>query len=98
MVDPTAITGVDLHLIRNNGAVVYVNGVEVARSNMPAGPITHDTFAAGPVAVDDRHVPVVYAVPASAFVAGTNTIAVELHLNSRNQTTAGFDLAVGARH
>ncbi|HMS87033.1 MAG TPA: fibrinogen-like YCDxxxxGGGW domain-containing protein [Acidimicrobiales bacterium] len=98
VVDPTAITGVDLHLIRNSGAVVYVNGVEVARSNMPAGPITHDTFAAGPVAVDDRHVPVVYAVPASAFVAGTNTIAVELHLNSRNQTTAGFDLAVGARH
>jgi hypothetical protein len=98
VVDPTAITGVDVHLIRNSGAVVYVNGVEVLRSNMPAGPVTPDTFAAGPVAIADRHVPVIVTVPASAFVAGTNTIAVELHLNSRNQTTAGFDLALGARH
>ena len=40
----------------------------------------------------------IYPVPASALVAGTNTIAVELHLNSRNQATAGFDLSVTAQH
>lgn len=95
--DPGVLKGVDVHLIRNSGAVVYVNGVEVLRSNMPPGPVGPDTFAAGPVAAADRHVPVIVTVPASAFVAGTNTVAVELHLNSRNQTTAGFDLALGAR-
>jgi hypothetical protein len=33
-------------------------------------------------------------VPAHHFVAGDNVVAVELHLNSRNQATAGFDLAL----
>ena len=98
IVDPAAITGVDLKVIRNSGAVVYVNGVEVARTNMPAGPVTSETFAAGPVPVGERHLPFTFVVPASAFVAGTNTIAVEMHLNSRNQATAGFDLAIDARH
>ncbi len=51
-------------------------------------------FASAPVASADRHVPVRYTVPASAFRAGDNTITVELHLNSRNQSTAGFDLKI----
>lgn len=96
--DPSTMTGIDIGLIRNSGAVVYLNGVEVARSNMPAGPVTFDTFASGPVPAAERHIPVIYPVPASALVAGTNTIAVELHLNSRNQATAGFDLSVTAQH
>lgn len=96
--DPSALSSVRFDLIRNSGAVVYVNGVEVLRSNMPAGVVTHDTFAAGPVAAAERHVPVSFEVSPSFFQPGANTIAVELHLNSRNQTTAGFDLALLAKH
>lgn len=92
--DPTAYESLRIDLIRNSGAVVYVNGVEVVRSNMPDGLITHDSFAAGPVPAAERHVPVTYQVPAHHFVAGDNVVAVELHLNSRNQATAGFDLAL----
>ena len=37
----------DLHLglLRDDGAVVYLNGREVARSNLPAGEIRHETLA-----------------------------------------------------
>ncbi len=96
--DPSSLKDVRLDLIRNSGAVVYVNGVEVARSNMPAGPVGHGTYAAGPVPAAERHVPVSYTVARSFFQPGPNTIAVELHLDSRNQATAGFDLAVLATH
>ncbi len=96
--DPSALSGVSVQLIRNSGAVVYVNGVEVVRSNMPDGTITHETFAAGPVPTAERHVPQVTVIPPTAFTPGTNTIAVEIHLNSRNQATAGFDLALGGKH
>jgi hypothetical protein len=92
--NPAAFTSIRLDLIRNSGAAVYVNGVEVARSNLPAGPLTSGTFASGPVPAAERHVPVQILVPSSAFVPGTNTIAVELHLNAGSQTTAGFDLAL----
>jgi len=37
----------ELSLVRDDGAVVYVNGVEVARSNMPSGTISFTSKAAG---------------------------------------------------
>ncbi len=90
--DPAAFNRVAVDLIRNSGAVVYVNGVEVGRANMPAGAVTIDTYASTAIATADRKVPVRIEVPRSAFRAGSNTIAVELHVNYRSQPTAGFDL------
>jgi hypothetical protein len=94
--DPAALSGFALDLIRNGGAAVYVNGVEVARDNLPAGPLTPTTFASTATPASQRRVPVRVSVPASAFRAGVNTIAVELHLNYRSQPTAGFDLQLTA--
>ena len=92
--DPATYSGIRLHLIRNSGAAVYVNGVEVARENLPPGELTHNTWAAGAIPAALRHVPVEMVLPPSVFVAGENTIAVELHLDSGNQPTSGFDLAL----
>ncbi len=92
--DPSAFTSVAFDLIRNAGAVLYVNGVEVGRSNMPSGTITSATYALSAPAAADRHEPVRIAVPTSAFHPGTNTIAVEVHLNYRSQPTSGFDLKI----
>ncbi|MBA3283192.1 MAG: hypothetical protein H0U29_13275 [Acidimicrobiia bacterium] len=92
--NPAAFNRIALDLIRNAGGVVYVNGVEVGRSNMPAGTITHGTYASSAPSSAERHVPVRLEVPSSAFRAGTNTIAVEVHLNYSSQPTSGFDLAV----
>jgi hypothetical protein len=90
--DPGAFSKILVDLIRNSGGAVYVNGVEVGRSNLPAGALTSGTYASAYVGAADRQVPVRFEVPSSAFKPGANVIAVELHLNSRNQTTAGFDL------
>ncbi len=35
----------DLRLLRDDGAIVYLNGIEVARSNMPEGKVFFDTCA-----------------------------------------------------
>ena len=37
------VTGLTLDVVRDDGFVVYINGVEVARDNMPAGPVTYST-------------------------------------------------------
>ena len=42
---PGAFTSLTLRLIRDDGAVVYVNGAEVFRTNMPAGTIAYTTPA-----------------------------------------------------
>src|SRR5438046_225330 len=42
---PALFTGLTLTLQRDDGAVVYLNGTEVFRSNMPAGTISSSTLA-----------------------------------------------------
>src|SRR5687768_11867396 len=43
--DPSSISSLTLRLLRDDGAVVYLNGVEVHRVHMPAGPISFNTLA-----------------------------------------------------
>jgi trimeric autotransporter adhesin len=89
-----AVTGLELRLVRDDGAVVYVNGVEVARSNMPAGTITNQTFASTNVGSPADRTWNVFQIPPSALVDGTNTIAVEVHQNFRSSTDLGMNLAL----
>ncbi|WOF22634.1 fibrinogen-like YCDxxxxGGGW domain-containing protein [Microbacterium betulae] len=79
----------------DDGVVVYVNGTEVLRQNLDAGPVTPTTFANTAVpAARAIAEPVVADVPASAFVAGTNTIAVEVHSNYRTAASHSFEMTV----
>ena len=43
--NPAQYGDLQLRLLRDDGAVVYVNGIEVARSNMPAGAVNASTLA-----------------------------------------------------
>ena len=51
-----------------------------------------DRLGGAAVPSADRQTPVSIEVPASAFRAGSNTIAVEQHLDWKSQPTAGFGL------
>ena len=71
---------------------VYVNGVEVFRTNMPAGPVGITTKASASLGGADERTPVSFSVPCSALIAGTNVIAVELHNVGPLNDDAGFQL------
>ena len=43
--NPSQFSSFTLTLVRDDGAIVYINGVEVVRSNMPAGPVSQGTLA-----------------------------------------------------
>ncbi len=91
--DPAAVTALTLSTVADDGVVVYVNGTEVGRSNMPAGTISFNTFASSSRRTATANAsPVTLTVPTGLLVAGTNTVAVETHLNSRSTTDATFDL------
>ena len=78
-----------LSVLRDDGAVVYVNSVEVMRSNMPSSTVTYTTLASS--AVEDNTY-VVASVPVSRFVVGTNVVAVEIHQAAANSSDISFDL------
>ena len=52
--NPSQFNGLTLDLLRDDGAVIYVNGQEVARSNMPTGTINYQTLAATGIGGDDE--------------------------------------------
>ena len=75
----------------DDGAVVYLNGVELLRDNMPDGTITASTQASTWKGGADEDF-VDYVVPADALVAGRNVLAVEVHNVWRNNNDLSLDL------
>jgi 3-phytase len=75
---------------RDDGVVVYVNGTEIYRNNMPTGTITYTTLATD--AKDNGTIPQTFTIPTSAFTIGTNVIAVEIHQQRANTPDMAFDL------
>lgn len=84
----------DLHLslLRDDGAIVYLNGYEVARSNMPTGAIDYLALASVPVTDGDENLFFDFPVDTSYLVTGTNILAVEIHQSALNSTDISFDL------
>jgi hypothetical protein len=90
--NPAEFATLTARLLRDDGAVIYLNGVEVGRSNMPAGTITATTLA--PIAVANAEESAWFNIPLdpSKLVAGINVIAVELHQSSASSSDISFDL------
>ena len=83
---------VEIGLRRDDGAVIYINGVEVVRDNMPAGAITYLTFSSGIVDGADEKRYFSHYIPKSAFQDGINRISVEIHNRDESSSDIGFDM------
>ena len=86
---PTSLAG---SLMRTHGAVLYLNGMEIARQNMPPGPVDYTTFASNTVSGSAATNYFSFVVPPEALRVGRNLLAAELHLAASTNTTAGFSL------
>ena len=92
--NPADYQGLTFRLLVDDGAVVFLNGTEIIRRNLPLGEITYRTYAsaAADAAAETTFYP--YNVPASLLVPGANVIAVEVHQISASSTDISFDLSV----
>ncbi|MGZ8901239.1 MAG: PKD domain-containing protein, partial [Limisphaerales bacterium] len=94
---PAGVFALDLGLRRDDGAVVYLNGTEVFRSNMPEGSITSSTFASAVVGGADETAFYPAQIDPSLLIAGQNVIAVELHQVNLESSDLSFDLELLAQ-
>lgn len=80
----------------DDAAAVYLNGREIARCNLPNGPLEFQTPSRirldGPAERLYRH----FSAPAAALVAGRNVLAVEVHQCNARSTDLFLDLALVA--
>jgi lysophospholipase L1-like esterase len=88
-------TNAVLRLAQEPGVVAWLNGHELWRTNLPAGPIAYTNLALSPPASFDA--PYIFhpvTIDASKLLRGTNVIAVELHQVAPTFRAIGFDLEV----
>lgn len=90
--NPALYSSLLLELVRDDGAVVYINGQEVVRTNMPSGNITYQTLASNTVAWPNEDDWNPFTISAAHLVPGTNVIAVEIHQDSPSSSDISFNL------
>ncbi len=78
-----------LNIQRDDGAVVYLNGVEAGRFNMPTGPIAYTNYAAAN-ASDDGATTISISLDRTLLREGTNVFAVEIHQDSATSSDIWF--------
>ena len=96
----TNFESLQLGLVRDDGGAVYLNGVEVARTDNLAPNAGFDTpanFNNAPAtsgAAEDTFFP--FTVDANILVPGRNVLAVEIHQRSATSSDISFDLRLSA--
>lgn len=88
--DPADFNGLSLQLTYDDGAVIYLNGTEIWRVNMPNGNITYNTFASQ--ASSDNAL--TSTTVANTLVSGDNVLAVEVHQHSATSSDLSFNLTM----
>jgi lysophospholipase L1-like esterase len=87
------ITNLLFRLLRVDGAVATLDGLEAFRSNMPLGPISYTNLAAAQlVGVDAGYTYNLTNIALAAPIWGTNITGVEVHKISPVKSSMGFDM------
>jgi hypothetical protein len=98
---PTAFDSVKLRLLIDDGAVVYINGDEVVRPNMPGTPgepVPYGTLASTAVEGEWPEAPN-HEIDISGVElnSGWNYVAVQVHQASATSSDVSFDLEIVGR-
>ena len=94
--NPADVNQLKLRLMRDDGAVVYLNGTEILRSNMPSGTVSYSTFATTAVGGDEESTFFEFTFDNTNLVTGENVLAVEIHQSSGSSSDISFDLSLEA--
>jgi hypothetical protein len=90
------VTGLTMLLKCDDGAVIYLNGNEIQRYNMPAGTIGSGTTASTAITGTDESDFHTFSIGSEFLVSGNNTIAVEVHQSGAGSSDVSFDLELSA--
>jgi type 1 glutamine amidotransferase len=91
-----SLTNLELRVLRDDGAIVHLNGTEIFRSNMTNAAVDSSTVALTTIANAQEIQWVSTNVNPTLLLEGTNVLAVEIHQSGPTSTDLSFDLALSA--
>ena len=86
------MTSAELSVIRDDGAAVYLNGVEVWRSNLPPGPLTADTYAAVSLWGADERDPTMVPIDPALSPGRHSHQVTKSHFDAATRRTLSFEV------
>ena len=89
--DPSGVAALMLYIRRDDGAAIFLNGEEVARSGLPLGAWGEGLAADGGATGSEAERYFRAVVPADALRVGDNSVAVALH-GHPDDPDRGFDM------
>jgi hypothetical protein len=92
----SSVQNMTLGLVRDDGAIVYLNGREILRHNLPEGGISHQTFALSAVGGADEDTFFESSVDPDLLVDGENIFAIEIHQANATSSDISFDMQLSA--
>ncbi|MES2692832.1 MAG: EDR1-related protein [Verrucomicrobiota bacterium] len=92
--DPAGAAKLAVSLRVDDGAVLYLNGQELVRSNLPKGPLTRTTPAQRRIDGPEEALYRRHSVPATLLVPGRNVLAVEVHQVNAASSDLFLDLSL----
>ncbi len=94
--DPEFFRSLLMRVKRADGAIVYLNGNEVYRANLPDGVVTERTFARKRTIGVEREVFFPVQLDPALLRRGSNVLAVEIHRAASSCDAPIFDLELNA--
>ncbi|MBL9168397.1 MAG: M36 family metallopeptidase [Verrucomicrobiales bacterium] len=97
-IQPAALSALSMRVLRDDGVVLYLNGTEIFRNNLPPSPgtILTNTLATVTISGDGENdwvqVPLQSSVVFPLLKPGVNVIAAEVHQSSSSSPDLSFDL------
>jgi hypothetical protein len=88
----TNIISLRMNLLRDDGAIVYLNGKKILNSNLPLSDVNYKTLAAVTCSGLAQTTYSTYDIPVSDLQEGDNVFAVEVHQGGASSGDLSFDL------
>lgn len=92
-----AVTELTGRLVRDDGAVGYLNGQPAFRDNMPEGEPNLNTRANSAVGGADESNPFDHPIDTGLLVSGRNVLAIEIHQSGPTSSDVSFDFSLVGR-
>lgn len=87
--DPSLVSHLRLNLMADDSALVFLNGVEVARLRLPEGPVAHNDYSNQLAPAENVYESI--DIGSASLLPGDNVLAIEVHQESGSSSDLSFD-------